>query len=222
MEEPQPGQVIVPRSDEQARPPEPTPAEAQAVQPTPQPLPPSPEPIPVVPVEQPAPSPQPTAAPAAPHSLAENAIVWEAEEFAAQAKTSTWYGVTVLGSILLSLIIYLLNRDIITSALVLVALTGLAYFSGRKPRIQQYAVDGHGVQVGRNFYAYQDFKGFSIVDEGSHSSIALTPLKRFMPQINIFLPNEYVEAVSGLIAQILPVEQHKTSTIDNFMNKIKF
>lgn len=149
-------------------------------------------------------------------------ISWEADEFIAQEKERSWYGIVMLVAVVITLLVYLLNRDIITSALVLVALGGLAAFSGRRPRRQQFAVAPEGIQVGRMFYAFADFRSFAVAEEKIGHSLVLVSLKRFVPAINIYIPPEYEEAVVELVASILPMEAHKPDFVERFMNRIRF
>lgn len=157
-----------------------------------------------------------------PTAADDEGITWQSAEYMTHDKDSSWYGAMVLGSILISAVVYILNRDIITAAIILFALVGLTYFSGRKPREQQFAVSAEGVQVGHNFYAFHDFRSFSVAEEPSSISIVLMPLKRFMPAVNIFVPADYEEKVVNFISEILPIEQHKPDVVDNLMRRIRF
>lgn len=246
MADQQPGEVIIPiERNESAQPPEvaePMPvydAKAQSGPinvPPPSDMPPS-EPLPQVPAPveptvpptvqpaQPMPTPAPTVTerttPQAP-AYRGDGISWQSAEYFAHDKDSSWYGAMVLGSIFISIIVYILNRDIITSLIILFSLVGLTYFSGRKPREQQFSVSGEGIQVGRNYYAFHDFRCFSVTEDPSSVSVILIPLKRFMPAVNIFVPAEYEEKVVSFISDILPFEQRKADVVDNFMRRIKF
>lgn len=155
-------------------------------------------------------------------SLVDTSITWQSVEYLTHDKNPLWYGGLVLGSIVISVIVYLLNHDVATAVIILFALVGLIYFSGRKPREQRFTVSSEGVQVGRNFYAFHDFRSFSVAEDPSSVSIILTPLKRFMPAVNILVPAEYEEKVVNLIADILPHEQHRTDVVDTLMRHLRF
>ena len=149
-------------------------------------------------------------------------ITWRSAEYMAHDKDASWYGAMVLGSTLLAVVVYILNRDITTAAIVLFALIGLAYFSGRKPREQDFSVSSDGVQVGRNYYPYHNFRCFSVIEDQAATSVILIPLKRFMPPVNIYVPSEYEEQVVGLVSSILPFEQHKTDFVEGLVRRIRF
>lgn len=149
-------------------------------------------------------------------------IAWRSAEYMAHDKDASWYGAMVLGSALLAGIVYILNRDIVTAAIILFALIGLAYVSGRKPRDQQFEVSTDGVHVGRSYYPFHDFRSFSTTEDAAATSIVLTPLKRFMPAVNIYVPKQFEEQVVNLVSGILPFEQNKTDLIESLMRRIRF
>jgi len=235
MADEQPGEVIIPiERNESTQPPQvvaPSPSfdasseTARVDAPLPSIAPASPEPTPQItePTEPivPQPAPQvitPEPLPYTPdHNIAalppSDAITWQSAEYFAHDKDSSWYGAMVLGSIIISIIVYILNRDSITAVIILFSLIGLTYFSGRKPREQQFSVSAEGVQVGRNFYSFHDFRSFSVVEEPGSVSIILVPLKRFMPAVNIYVSAEHSEQVVNFVASILPFEQLKTDVV---------
>ncbi len=226
MSDQQPGEIIapIPHDDVPMPPVQPQPIPAQPVQvmPPQQPTPAiQPDPTPVQQIPVPAEPTFYTETNAAPDPLSQN-ISWQAAEFISHDKNSTWYGAMVLGAIIFAAIVYFLNRDILTSVIVLLALVGLAYFSGKKPREQQFSVSADGIQVGRNYYPFHDFHSFSIIEEPSSTSVVLAPLKRFLPAVNVYIPKDYEESVINLIANILPFEQPKTDIVDSIMRRIRF
>ena len=75
----------------------------------------------------------------------DEAISWEADEFILQEKSGAWYGIVIVASVAITALVYILNKDMITAGLVLVALVGLAAFSGRRPKKQQFIVAENGI-----------------------------------------------------------------------------
>lgn len=167
-----------------------------------------------------APPQVPTETPYAPAPT--EGISWRSTEFTSIEKNRLWYGAVVLGSVLISVVIYFLNKDVITAAIVLIALVGLAYFSGRKPREQDFTVDREGVSVGKNYYPFHEFRNFSISEDATSTSFILIPLKRFMPAINIYVPAEYEQTVMTIVSEALPFDQHHVDVVDAFMRRIRF
>ena len=152
----------------------------------------------------------------------EGLISWEADEYIANEKNRQWYIAMAVGSVVIAVIVYFLNKDIITALLVLVALAGLAAFGARRPRRQQFIVAPEGIQVGRMFYSFADFRSVAVAEEKNGSSLVFVSLKRFVPAINVYVPQEYEESVINIVASILPVEPHTPDAVERFMIRIRF
>ena len=156
-------------------------------------------------------------------SASTDTLSWEAEEFAHHAKSSGWYGLAVVAAVVIAAVVYFINRDIITSVIVLLAIIGLAFFSARPPRVQRYSLSVQGVQVGNKWYDFADFQGFSITaDSPTTRSILLLPLKRFMPLITINLPPDREEEATNILGSVLPMQQRQGDAVDRFMSRLKF
>lgn len=149
-------------------------------------------------------------------------IEWDAAEYELQEKNSAWYGALALSAVIMAGIIYLLNRDIFTVIVVLVAFSGIGYMSGRKPRQLHYVVSNEGIQVGGRAYSFSDFRSFHVVEVGNLPSITLMPLKRFMPAISICITSEYFADVTDFISQIIPMEPHKADFVEKLMHRLHF
>lgn len=213
---------------------QPAPLPAQSVPPqeipAPAPQPAAPDPAPIPQTPPPAPTPQDSGNPEQPELAAPtpadftgDTLSWEAEEFAHNAKSSQWYSLAIVAALAISVIVYFINRDIITAVIVFFAIIGLAFFSGRQPRVQQYSLSVQGVQVGSRWYDFADFQGFSIVADGPAArSILLIPLKRFMPLITINLPPDQEDAAADILGSVLPMQQRQGDPVDRFMRRLKF
>lgn len=149
-------------------------------------------------------------------------VTWQAAEYGAGVRSNTWYVFIVFGAALLSAVVYFLNKDVITAVLVLVALVGLAFATGKKPRQQEYVIDNAGIRVGNKSYYYHDFHSFSVSEDAQASSIILTPLKRFMPAVNVYVPIEYEDRVVAVIGDILPMEHYKPDFVEKLTDRLHF
>ena len=193
----------------------------QPAAPNPAPMPQTPPPA-QVPQEMSGPE-QPEFAAPAPADFTGDTLNWEAEEFAHNAKSSQWYSLSVVAALVIAAVVYFINRDIITAVIVFFAIIGLAFFSGRQPRVQQYSLSMQGVQVGSKWYDFADFQGFSIVADGPAArNILLIPLKRFMPLITINLPPDQEDAAADILGSVLPMQQRQGDPVDHFMRRLKF
>jgi hypothetical protein len=166
------------------------------------------------PTAQPAPQPQP--------SGDTGAVSWSASEFIAHQKNMSWYGLLVIAGSIFAALTYLLTKDKISTVMVFVVTAALGVFAGRKPRTLDYQVDANGVHIGPKSYPYEDFKSFSVIDEGAVSSISLAPLRRFMPAISMFYDPQDEEHITGVLSDYLPFEEGQKDVVDRFMHRIRF
>lgn len=149
-------------------------------------------------------------------------VNWTAPEFIYEEKTVLWYGMYILGTIILGGVVFLATRDIISTALVTLASLGLMIFGMRRPREQQYSLGDNAVQIGQKVYRLQDFKAFSVDDQNTIPNVTLLPLKRFMPPVTMYPPQTVMPNVEAVLADNLPSEPHKLDAIDSLLKRIRF
>jgi hypothetical protein len=149
-------------------------------------------------------------------------ISWTASEFIAHEKSSQWYLGLAVTAILLAAIIYLLTRDKITSAIILIGAAFFGITGARQPRQLQYQLDDSGVQVGPRFHPYEEFRSFSVVPEGAFSSIVFMPLKRFATLTTIYYAPEDEEKIVNMLADRLPFEEYRHDVVDRLMRRVRF
>lgn len=149
-------------------------------------------------------------------------VSWTASEFIAHHKSTGWYALLALCAGLVAAAVYFLTKDEISTAMVALVSVGLAIFGARKPRVLNFQVDESGVTIGKNFYGYEQFRSFSIIDEDAVNSIYLTPLKRFMPGLTIYYAAKDEQRIIETISTFLPHEERTPDFIDNLMRKIRF
>lgn len=202
------GQVITPGSQPSQAPEAPAPTEQPATQQAPQ-------------ADDSAPAPFVDDAPAQPE-LSSDTISWTASEFIAHHKSSGWYLGLVVGALVLAAVIYLLTRDAISTAVVLVGAVIFGVYAGRKPRELQYKADAHGLTIDQKYYPYEGFRSFAVIDEGAFASIAFMPLRRFAPLVSIYFAPDDEDKIIKLLADHLPFEEHPSDPIDNLMRRIRF
>lgn len=149
-------------------------------------------------------------------------LTWTASEFIAHEKSAGWFGLLGLGAIVLAAVVYFLTKDKITTGIIIFAAICLGAYSVRKPKVQTYAIDNHGLKIGEKLYSFQGFKSFSIAEEGAIASIVLMPLKRFMPPLTIYVAPDMEEQIVGFLAELLPLEQHRQDAVDGLLKRIRF
>lgn len=149
-------------------------------------------------------------------------IEWMASEYLAHDKNALWYGALFGAAFILAAVIYLLTKDKVSSALIIVLAILFAAAAGRKPRVLRYVVDEGGLTIDQKFYPYSGFRSFSVMDEGAFSSIMLIPLKRFMPPISIYYEPADEDRIVELLSAYIPIEQHQHDFFDRILSKMRF
>ena len=232
----QPGQVIVPHDAGEPKPPgdgAPQPERQPEPEPTPTPVP-AAEPVAPAVVQAPVANPQPETipvgqwqfrqeevAPAAQTPLPDD-IHWTASEFIAHEKSAGWYGLLALAGLAAAALDYLITRDLFSTVVILFAAAMFGVFAARKPKTQEYSLSRQGIQIGVKSYDFQDFKTFSVAEEGAIASIVFMPLKRFMPPLTLYVAPDMEDRVVDYLSAFLPFEQHKADAVDNLLRRIRF
>ena len=166
--------------------------------------------------------PQAPAPPPVPKQAAGESVAWTASEFIAHNKSSGWYMLLGLGALGLAAVVYLLTRDKISTAMVVIVAVIFGIFAARKPRELDYSVDSSGMHIGNKFYPYGSFRSFAIVQEEAVESIWLMPLKRFMPIISIYFEPTDGKKIAEVLSKFLPVENRQPDPVDKLMHRLRF
>lgn len=152
----------------------------------------------------------------------DGSIRWTASEFIAHHKSPGWYLALTGAAIVLAALVWLVTKDTISAAVVIVGALLLAVYGARQPRQLEYQLGQQGLAIGQKQYGYHEFRSFAIVPEGAFNSIVFAPLKRFSPLISIYYAPEDEEKIVALLADRLPMEARKKDMIDRLMWRIRF
>jgi hypothetical protein len=224
MNDMQPGQTIVPHDPEEPKlPPTGAPEPERPVA--------QPDPVPA-----PSPSPEPAAPPtgdwkttvgltdaAVPFTPADTSeINWTAAEFIEHSKSPGWYAALAGITIVLVAIVYLISRDRLSTGVVLLVMIGFGFYAAHRPGVQEYGLSAAGIRIGNKVYKLQDFKTFSVTDEGSVISVVFMPLKRFMPPLAVYVTPEIENQVINFLSTFLPFDPHHVDATENLMRRIRF
>lgn len=150
------------------------------------------------------------------------AVSWTASEFIARQKSPGWYFALGLVALALAALLYWLTKDAVTGAVVVICALFFGIFAARQPRQLEYGIDRKGVKVGVRQYGFQDFKSFSVINEGSFGAINLMPLKRFSPELTIYYAPEQEQQIVAILSNYLPFEEARPDRIENLMRRIGF
>lgn len=173
--------------------------------------------------QAPRPSTPASSTPAHEHDSTQGSIVsWTASEFIAHQKTTKWYAILAVCGVVTTALAFLAFHDWITVIMVVIVFVVFGIFAGRKPRTLQYQLDLSGLRVGPKLYPYEDFKSFTIIDEGPISSITLAPMKRFMLPLTIYYDLKDEEHIATTLNDYIPYEENHNDPVDRFMRQIRF
>ena len=242
MEEQQPGNIISPGTPSAAPAagvPQPAQAPAPISVPVPQPAPSIAAPAPAAPEQLADDQPQLeskyqlpeqfSALPGTPSPSAstpgatDSSITWSASEYIAHQKALGWYlAFSLITFIIVVGIYFITGKDIISAGVIALVAIVFAVYAGRQPKTQQYGIDSYGIMIGAKSYSFQDFKSFSVNDEGAFASVTFMPLKRFMPTISVYFDPQDEDKIMDVISLYLPFEPRGTDLVDQLMKKIRF
>ncbi len=149
-------------------------------------------------------------------------IEWTASEYIAHHKPASWY--VLLGSIVavISIAVYLLTQDVVSTSVVVIAGVLFGVFALRKPEVRTYQLKTSGLTISNKHFPFDLFKSFAVHEEQALRSIFLMPMKRFMPGLTLYFPPDQEEKIVNALSDYLPLEDREPDAIDKLMNKIRF
>ena len=151
-----------------------------------------------------------------------DSITWTASEFVAHDKSAGWYFALAVSAALISALVYLITKDVISVAVVVVAALLLGVYGSHKPRELEYRLDEHGIGIAHKYYSFDQFRSFSVRAEGAFTSIIFMPLKRFAPPISIYYAPDDEDKIMAALSSRLPFEEARRDAVDNLMRRIRF
>jgi hypothetical protein len=147
---------------------------------------------------------------------------WKASEFIDHQKNLAWFLPLILGGGILSGAIFLLTRDILSTVVLLLGILTFGVYARQKPRTLTYSLSGTTISIGEKTYSYDDFRSFSIVQDGALFSVMLQPIKRFLPPLTIYFAPDDGEKIFDTLASHLPHEEREQDPVERLMRKIRF
>ncbi|MCA9323622.1 hypothetical protein KC992_00810 [Candidatus Saccharibacteria bacterium] len=159
-----------------------------------------------------------------PQELAPTAssVSWTASEFIAHDKNSMWYAGLFGAAFFITAVIYLINRDILTSVVILSISVMIAVMGSRKPSSVQYSLSSDGLTVGSQQHRFSEFRSFSVVEEGPINSIWLKPLARFKPMVVLYFAPEDELKIVDTLSLFLPHEQRELDAVERASRRLRF
>lgn len=149
-------------------------------------------------------------------------VSWTASEFIAHEKSTGWYTRLAAAAAVLTAVIFLITRDFVSCAVVVVCAVMFGVYAGRKPRELNYSLDQSGLAIGAKHYAYADFRSFSISHEGAFASIDFMPLKRFVPVLTVYYPPDDEPVIMAALNGRLPSQEPRHDAVEQLLRRIRF
>jgi hypothetical protein len=149
-------------------------------------------------------------------------VEWTASEYIAAPKSGGWFGLLAISSVILAVVVFILTRDILSTAVIGILGIIVGIFAARQPHTLTYSVDNQGLHIGEKFYPYETFKSFSVAKEQAISYISLSPLRRFMPPLTVHYSPDDEGRITQTLAEYLPYEDHKPDVVDSITRRIRF
>ncbi len=151
-----------------------------------------------------------------------DSVEWTASEYIAHQKNTGWYVKVALAAVVVAAIVYLITHDPISTGVVLFAGLVFMVVGARKPRLLAFRLDQGGLTIGQKYYPYSQFKSFAVVQEGPLATIVFTPLKRFVPTVDIYIPLDNGDAILEVLSNNLPLETRKPGLVETAAHRIRF
>ena len=149
-------------------------------------------------------------------------IQWSTAEFIEHEKSSSWYVAFAGGTLLIAGLVFLVTREYFATIIIIFVAGTAAYFASRPAQTRNYEINEDGIKIDKRQFAYEDFKSFSVVEEGPKDSIWLKPMKRFMPFTIIYFEPKDEEHIIMALSAFLPHEERELDKLDQLTRKLRF
>lgn len=147
---------------------------------------------------------------------------WEAADSFSVKKSPVWYIVLTAITLLVSSGIYLLTKDKITTAVMLVSGLLIGIYGGKKPKVFKYQMSNFGFKINDRYYKFSSYRSFAIIQHGNGRSIVLTPLGRLTPYMYIYFNKDVEDKLISKLNEVLPKEDRHSDIIDGLFRKIGY
>ncbi len=149
-------------------------------------------------------------------------IEWSASEYISHPKNTSWYIGLGAAAAVMTIVIFVITHNLLSALVVAMACMAVGVFAARTPATKRYRLSEDGVQVDDKFFAYANFKSFSVMDEGAINCIWLRPIRRFLPTIAMYFAPVDEDRIAMMLENFLPEEDRTHDLIDRAVKKIRF
>jgi len=149
-------------------------------------------------------------------------LQWTAHEYIYRQKNGLWFVLFLITTLVFIAFDAFFLKSYTFSVLVVVMAIAVVVYSHRPPRIVNYTLsNAQGLYVGEKLHRFDEFKAFSVLFEEGYTSIILIPVKRFLPSVSVYFPQELGERIVDVFGARLPMEKAKLDFIDILIQKIR-
>lgn len=148
-------------------------------------------------------------------------VHWQAHEYIHHDKSPLWFVIFVVVVIAFIAAAIFLIKSITFAILVPVMAAALLMYTHRPPRLLDYTLSNKGLYVNDHLYSFSEFKAFGVVRDGEEYSIMLLPVKRFMPEVSVYFPEEAGEAIVDMLGSRLPMQEFHLNFVDKIIRKLR-
>jgi hypothetical protein len=165
---------------------------------------------------------QPTQEPVPQGAANEPILSWTASEFIEHDKSTGWYLTLGIGSVVVSILVYLITKQIMSIVLVILMAIVFAIYGSAKPRTLSYTVSSSGLTVGNAFHPFNTIKSFSVINEEGMPYIQVLFQKRLSVPVTIYAAPEEIDTITEVIGKFVPYDQKKRDIADKLSSRIRF
>jgi hypothetical protein len=156
------------------------------------------------------------------HGTDEVNITWEASEYVMHHKSSAWFMGLGVGTAVFGALLWVALQDILAIIVVLLMGVSVVMYAVRKPHTLQYSISDDAIIIGHKEFTFDNFRSFSVMQDGGLNSLLLLPTKRFSPSISVYFADSDSDVIMDALAQHLPHEDREPDFIDRISRTLRF
>jgi hypothetical protein len=150
------------------------------------------------------------------------AVTWQASEYIHHQKTAGWFVALGAATLLIAVILYLLIGDIFSIIVLCLLAVTVGIFAARPPRTLNYRLDHDNLVIDQKNYPLEEFRSFSLAQEGAILSVTFLPTKRFMVPVTVYFSADDEPKITQVLGSVLPHEERPPDVIDRWTSRLRF
>ena len=152
----------------------------------------------------------------------DSVVTWEASEYINHQKSAGWFAVLILATLVLSAVLYFLLKDVFSVIVLFIMAATLGIYARRPPRTLRYSLSHSGLTIDKKHFPLDEFKSFSLAQEGAIYSATFFPTRRFMVPVTVYFSQVDEPKVTAVLANTLPHEERPPDVIDRWSSRLRF